>query len=124
MEQPGAKLEIVKAWAHGKQNSSKPDEDTGLSNDNNKGVREEDASNETSKLQTTEAFLLEDSGGTTTTCATSIPDTSTPKSRASSSTTNGAAPDLAQIKMRIAALMTRTERLLTKIRGQKPPTLG
>ncbi|OQU99496.1 hypothetical protein CLAIMM_05123 [Cladophialophora immunda] len=124
MELPGAKLEIVKAWAQGKRETPKPDPDAELSAGNDEGVREEEESIETSRFQTEKANMLDDNASISTTGITSIADTSTARSRASSSTTNEAVPDLAQLKLRVAALRTRTERLLSKVRGRRPPTLG
>jgi hypothetical protein len=51
-------------------------------------------------------------------------DSASPKSRTFSMTSLGTAPNLEQIKTRVVALRSRTERLLTKIRASKHPELG
>ncbi|OAL21885.1 hypothetical protein AYO20_11286 [Fonsecaea nubica] len=114
MEHPGVKLEVVRAWVQGKRNRSTLDQDTEAS----AGHDEADRS------QTDHDIVCKDNRSIPTTCTTAMSDTPTMRSRASSSTTNESAPDLTQIKLQVAALRVRTERLLTKMLGQNPPTLG
>ncbi|OAP62519.1 hypothetical protein AYL99_04724 [Fonsecaea erecta] len=123
MELPGAKLELVKAWAHGKRKPSRPEQDTGSADGNDEGIGKEDGPSETIKLPPDKGILLEGKSRTSTTCASTIPETSN-TNRDTSLTANGPAPDLAQIKLRVTALKTRTERSLAKMRGQRPPTSG
>ncbi|KAH0836297.1 hypothetical protein FOPE_04498 [Fonsecaea pedrosoi] len=114
MEHPGVKLEVVRAWVQRKRNHSTLEQDTEVS----AGHDEADRS------QTNQDIVCKDNGSIPTTGTTAMSDTSTVRSRASSSTTNESAPDLTQIKLRVAALRARTERFLIKMRGQNPPTLG
>ncbi|EXJ61271.1 uncharacterized protein A1O5_11828 [Cladophialophora psammophila CBS 110553] len=120
MEQPGVKLELVKAWAHGNRKHPSPEFEARVSAGNNEVVEKQNESDGIIELQTHETISPIENAS----ISTSLPDSATTRSQASSSTTNRTAPDLAQIQMRVVALSTRTERLLSKIRGQKPPGLS
>lgn len=101
MEQPGVKYEVLKAWK--KENSRPPA-------DNEKRPR--GGEDDLTELETLEPIAISDKA--------SLLGTGSP----SSSTSSGSTTELISLKNRVASLKTRTERLLTKIRAQKPPKLG
>ncbi|KAJ9601874.1 hypothetical protein H2200_013623 [Cladophialophora chaetospira] len=108
MEVPGVKYEVFKAWeAKRKETLTKKDSE----------------SDEIKDLETLESIPIPEDATPTSEIGTTVASPSQ-VSQASSTTLNKTTPDLGQLKTRVAALRTRTDRLLTKIRAQKPPSLG
>ena len=114
MEVPGVMLEVLRAWRLRNKSTSAA---AGADMEDNEPV-------EIKELETLESISLSEDADTSTLESTSALESARRRSLASSSTSNGMTPELSQIKTRVAALVSRTERLLTRVRAQKLPTLG
>lgn len=121
MNVPGMKVELIQAWDRGK--AFEAQQRKSRSSPSVESVKKDSESDEIKASETLEEISIP---GHVNTASESVIvcSASSPESRASSVTSTHSTADLHQIKSRITALRTRTERLLMKIRAQKPPTLG
>jgi hypothetical protein len=124
MDVPGVKLEVMKAW----ESQRKRMPATGGNNNSTNNVNVvDDEDGEADKIRECETFdsisLPEDASSSATRRA-GASSSSTPATSSTPTSTSTSTPDLSQIKARLVALRTRTDRLLIKIRAQKLPKLG
>ena len=112
MEVSGMKLEALRAWKS--QNAT--DASTGSSNLD----QSEQESDDIAALEAFESISLTESTSTRIPESGSSKGAPSPKRWAAPSSSKSSTADLMQIKTRVAALLERTERLLAKIRVQKP----
>jgi hypothetical protein len=112
-DMPAAKIDILQAWRKEHRPASKTDSarsgSGGISDH-----KDPDSDDETINAIPTSAVI-------STSSSASNPDTpaSSTDSRPSSTTSNRSELDMRDIKDRVAALLARTERLITRIRAQK-----
>jgi len=109
-QQPHLKLDILRDWK--RQSGSEPTPSA------SEKIDQEWDSNEVDNLEVCDVESI------SFPTSASTPRTSSPKSVATSATSDGAAPDLASLKKRIARLKTRTEHLLSKLQPHQalPPS--
>jgi len=111
-QQPHLKLDILQEWK--KELESGPKTRTSKRRDH------ECDSNETDNLEVCDM----ESSSTSTPMSASTSIASSPKSVATTATSQGAAPTLASLKKRVAVLRARTEQLLSKLHPQESSQPG
>ncbi|KIW72671.1 hypothetical protein PV04_00849 [Phialophora macrospora] len=129
MDVPGVKLEVMKAWeSQRKRTPATSGNNNNNNNDNNINAVDEDdgEADKIREYETLESISLPEDASTSGTGHAGGSDSSTLAtcSASTSTSTSTPTPDLSQIKARLMALRTRTDRLLIKIRAQKPPRFG
>jgi hypothetical protein len=126
MDVPGVKLEVMKAW----ESQRKRMPATGGNNNSTNNVNvvdvEDGEADKIRECETLESISLPEDVSTSATGRAGASSSSTPATSSTSTSTSISTPtpDLSQIKARLVALRTRTDRLLIKIRAQKLPKLG